>query len=112
MRRLPPRSTRTDTLVPYTTLFRSPVTGDHRRFAAQPERAHLRGKAATGRIGREPGAADRGGAAIELVGEALIDVRHRPLPAVGGIKATAIGPRTGREASSGAAIRIPRPDRT
>src|SRR3546814_14352100 len=25
MRRLPPRSTRTDTLFPYTTLFRSPV---------------------------------------------------------------------------------------
>src|SRR3546814_8149463 len=27
MRRRPPRSTRTDTLVPYTTLFRSPVYG-------------------------------------------------------------------------------------
>src|SRR3546814_7515473 len=27
MRRRPPRSTRTDTLFPYTTLFRSPVTG-------------------------------------------------------------------------------------
>src|SRR3546814_19229435 len=31
MHRRPPRSTRTDTLFPYTTLFRSPV-------AAQPER--------------------------------------------------------------------------
>src|SRR3546814_15642847 len=27
MRRLPPRSTRTDTLFPYTTLFRSDLTG-------------------------------------------------------------------------------------
>src|SRR3546814_15530773 len=32
MIRRPPRSTRTDTLFPYTTLFRSPATGDPRRF--------------------------------------------------------------------------------
>src|SRR3546814_9350846 len=32
MIRRPPRSTRTDTLFPYTTLFRSPVAG----FAEQP----------------------------------------------------------------------------
>src|SRR3546814_14330530 len=34
MLRLPPRSTRTDTLFPYTTLFRSPETlaDDHRAF--------------------------------------------------------------------------------
>src|SRR3546814_6593548 len=36
MIRRPPRSTRTDTLFPYTTLFRSHVVGD-RRF---PERIH------------------------------------------------------------------------
>src|SRR3546814_5204560 len=30
MIRRPPRSTRTDTLFPYTTLFRSPSTRDHR----------------------------------------------------------------------------------
>src|SRR3546814_2107222 len=29
MIRRPPRSTRTDTLFPYTTLFRSPASGDH-----------------------------------------------------------------------------------
>src|SRR3546814_14471515 len=29
MIRRPPRSTRTDTLFPYTTLFRAPVTPDH-----------------------------------------------------------------------------------
>src|SRR3546814_17103415 len=29
MLRRPPRSTRTDTLCPYTTLFRSPELGDH-----------------------------------------------------------------------------------
>src|SRR3546814_6274302 len=29
MIRRPPRSTRTDTLFPYTTLFRSPITGDY-----------------------------------------------------------------------------------
>src|SRR3546814_9113991 len=30
MIRRPPRSTRTDTLFPYTTLFRSPLEDDHR----------------------------------------------------------------------------------
>src|SRR3546814_1425328 len=30
MRRRPPRSTRTDTLFPYTTLFLSPLTDSHR----------------------------------------------------------------------------------
>src|SRR3546814_15784 len=32
MLRRPPRATRTDTLFPYTTLFRSSVAVDHRRF--------------------------------------------------------------------------------
>src|SRR3546814_4634022 len=32
MIRRPPRSTRTDTLFPYTTLFRSPEHADHIRF--------------------------------------------------------------------------------
>src|SRR3546814_8199675 len=31
MRRRPPRSTRTDTLFPYTTLFRSPAAVEHHR---------------------------------------------------------------------------------
>src|SRR3546814_10597171 len=31
MRRRPPRSTRTDTLFPYTTLFRSPAAIEHHR---------------------------------------------------------------------------------
>src|SRR3546814_3664285 len=34
MIRRPPRSTRTDTLFPYTTLFRSPTPEDHERAAA------------------------------------------------------------------------------
>src|SRR3546814_2198151 len=34
MRRLPPRSTRTDTLFPYTTLFRSRAAVRHRRAPA------------------------------------------------------------------------------
>src|SRR3546814_8732192 len=36
MIRRPPRSTRTDTLFPYTTLFRSPAHPDARRRAARP----------------------------------------------------------------------------
>src|SRR3546814_5685316 len=44
MRRRPPRSTRTDTLFPYTTLFRSPVERDRGLARAAPPRqpAHLR----------------------------------------------------------------------
>src|SRR3546814_1756750 len=40
MIRRPPRSTRTDTLFPYTTLFRSHVVGDHER---RQDRADLAG---------------------------------------------------------------------
>src|SRR3546814_1201629 len=39
MIRRPPRSTRTDTLFPYTTLFRSAPVGDGRRHAAAPLQA-------------------------------------------------------------------------
>src|SRR3546814_4403003 len=38
MIRVPPRSTRTDTLFPYTTLFRS---GDHRHAGVGPAAAHM-----------------------------------------------------------------------
>src|SRR3546814_2158220 len=37
MIRLPPRSTRTDTLFPYTTLFRSVRRGSRRALRAQPD---------------------------------------------------------------------------
>src|SRR3546814_4918546 len=59
MIRRPPRSTRTDTLFPYTALFRSPVGGDEPRTVELP--AALPGD---GRGGREFGdtAADIGAA--------------------------------------------------
>src|SRR3546814_3731176 len=41
MIRRPPRSTRTDTLFPYTTLFRSAAATDRRRTGARPARAAL-----------------------------------------------------------------------
>src|SRR3546814_5906097 len=59
MVRLPPRSTRTDTLVPYTTLFRSGVAGDrgNRPFAVAARRGRA-GHAERGRgAGSRPGAA-------------------------------------------------------
>src|SRR3546814_4106303 len=40
MIRRPPRSTRTDTLFPYTTLFRSPVAVPHRGAAGSCRRLH------------------------------------------------------------------------
>src|SRR3546814_15700591 len=42
MRRRPPRSTRTDTLFPYTTLFRSADVGRHRGTGAHRRRRDLR----------------------------------------------------------------------
>src|SRR3546814_10695546 len=52
MIRRPPRSTRTDTLFPYTTLFRSLVEGPRRR----PVRVHHRGERSRS---RGPASADR-----------------------------------------------------
>src|SRR3546814_8449294 len=47
MIRRPPRSTRTDTLFPYTTLFRSPrPAGGGRRLALQPAADAQRGRTA------------------------------------------------------------------
>src|SRR3546814_12321355 len=51
--RRPPRSTRTDTLVPYTTLFRSPALPEGR--AAQP----CRGASRRSRRDRRPGEGGR-----------------------------------------------------
>src|SRR3546814_15782991 len=51
MIRRPPRSTRTDTLLPYTTLFRSP-----RRLAGRRQRGPSRSATATQPLGHEPGA--------------------------------------------------------
>src|SRR3546814_12277775 len=49
MVRLPPRSTRTDTLFPYTTLFRSPrVPGEAARHGQRPHRRRLRGAQGAG----------------------------------------------------------------
>src|SRR3546814_9496507 len=41
MIRRPPRSTRTDTLFPFTTLFRSPAIGDDARFRARHLEVHV-----------------------------------------------------------------------
>src|SRR3546814_10559108 len=62
MIRQPPRSTRTDTLVPYTTLFRSQRTAVHgapRRRADAVRRRQGRGGGDGARLGRRqrPGAA-------------------------------------------------------
>src|SRR3546814_8473257 len=40
MIRRPPRSTRTDTLFPYTTLFRSPLLSPHIHSPLQPHHPH------------------------------------------------------------------------
>src|SRR3546814_16282428 len=55
MIRRPPRSTRTDTLFPYTTLFRSRGGNLPQKLLPQDPRAHPRGAAAKpARAGLEP----------------------------------------------------------
>src|SRR3546814_17078963 len=58
MIRRPPRSTRTDTLFPYTTLFRSPAF--HLRQRRRPGGAQPPGDPPAARRGREAGAYDQG----------------------------------------------------
>src|SRR3546814_7360992 len=46
MRRRPPRSTRTDTLFPYTTLFRSAVAAEGRPATLRPQPLEMAGREA------------------------------------------------------------------
>src|SRR3546814_10582641 len=48
MIRRPPRSTRTDTLFPYTTLFRSPILTRREQILGQPDPERVRAQAANG----------------------------------------------------------------
>src|SRR3546814_18897787 len=59
MIRRPPRSTRTDTLFPYTTLFRSPPRADRDADQSDRDRADGGGGLAAGKT-RRRGARDRG----------------------------------------------------
>src|SRR3546814_8231260 len=69
MRRRPPRSTRTDTLFPYTTLFRSHHLADHGRREGLAEDAEQAGEHDDGKdeIGDRAGGHDRGALAEPLV---------------------------------------------
>src|SRR3546814_5806712 len=70
MIRRPPRSTRTDTLFPYTTLFRSAVEADHVAFAQFRQRAVAR---------RFGGDVDRRGDLARRARKAAVgDQRHAP----------------------------------
>src|SRR3546814_1154444 len=60
MIRRPPRSTRTDTLFPYPTLFRSP-TRRPRRGAGHLRPAHHGGRPAAALAGADAGEGDAGG---------------------------------------------------
>src|SRR3546814_561571 len=77
MSRRAPRSTRTDTLFPYTTLFRSPAQLRAHAMPAGPQAT---------RAQAEPAAADQAGRAIEQ--EARVGQRNRQLvaPADSGVR--------------------------
>src|SRR3546814_2636829 len=66
MRRRPPRSTRTDTLFPYTTLFRSP---DRHHGDGRAEGARHRGGGRRRRRRHRPRRADRAGRSEEHTSE-------------------------------------------
>src|SRR3546814_16461614 len=69
MRRLPPRSTRTDTLFPYTTLFRSPVAEQRQQHLRIEEAAAVEQRKDEIRIGR-----------VEQCGIAVGDRQGDPQP--------------------------------
>src|SRR3546814_9008212 len=96
MIRRPPRSTRTDTLFPYTTLFRSAQT-----FDCNQPRHILRIDAgiAQREIGAEGMGDDRDRRQLLLVDELgdVIDMGRRRIAAVGGPLAVAMAPEVGRE---------------
>src|SRR3546814_3486160 len=79
MIRRPPRSTRTDTLFPYTTLFRSTGESKFERelqidFAAAGDGAALFARSGNGRAARPVG----GEKQVMLVRQILADQRHFP----------------------------------
>src|SRR3546814_8616696 len=81
MIRRPPRSTRTDTLFPYTTLFRSHQDLDPRRHRAQAFDAEMR----LARVvqGDDRGLRPRRARRVQHIGPGRIAVEHRSaLPAV------------------------------
>src|SRR3546814_3783145 len=98
MIRRPPRSTRTDTLFPYTTLFRSVLHADARRLQLRLHPGSpvcLRGQAAVirkagarggetpdgHRAGDQEENQDRAGAERHLAGDLqFVEVLHRDLP--------------------------------
>src|SRR3546814_2159698 len=94
MLRRPPRSTRTDTLIPYTTLFRSSALRGMHRPVARDEHRHLHI-----RFGQEIGERDAADLRRENLGQRLdmddrLVGRDRPISAV--IRMRGIMDRRGR----------------
>src|SRR3546814_15439702 len=90
MRRRPPRSTRTDTLFPYTTLFRSHLRYEHREWRGRDGRTYCR--KSDGTVGLLIG-----GAAGALAGRA-IDTRGERT--TGTVLGAAAGALIGNEVAS------------
>src|SRR3546814_8178020 len=80
MKRRPPRSTRTDTLFPYTTLFRSDGVAQPVDQAVQAERARLRVLQQFGQlqiIGEAALAVEQAEQAAGVFGAQVVDQRER-----------------------------------
>src|SRR3546814_5293001 len=81
MIRQPPRSTRTDTLFPYTTLFRSPGARIAQRVGDSPAaRARLKDRLAANIARRVDHARDQPGRCREIAGNFREAERVQPLP--------------------------------
>src|SRR3546814_10927271 len=102
MIRRPPRSTRTDTLCPYTTLFRAPGTGNRMRQEKRPAHGVRTGLR---RIGGPKGSEELGHRRRAALGFDLagVEARHRLVADdMGLVGAEAIGFRPHRTAISAA----------
>src|SRR3546814_4231901 len=103
MIRRPPRSTRTDTLFPYTTLFRSPAADFHSRARRTISDLHRRdARAQAGGRGRLSG--DGGVARLSEVGAAAAQgPGGRSVPRRTGAAPATAAPATGGDARGGGA---------
>src|SRR3546814_11179898 len=112
MVRLPPRSTRTDTLFPYTTLFRSPrVPGEAARHGQRPHRRRLRGAQGAGDGGVARDEAPPRGRQGRWLTRTVPDRGFRIAPNRGSLSTLFIAPDAPRDPAGSHPPPTPRPRR-
>src|SRR3546814_3784567 len=95
MIRRPPRSTRTDTLFPYTTLFRSHAELDHVGAGCDQRGQHRHQRFERGIAGGDEGDQRLAVGGLEF-GESGVDAVHSSMPSRAAMVCTSLSPRPDR----------------